>query len=131
MKKLLSTVLLALVALAGLAQNVNTWNEVIVGYSNVRPLTVTSVTLYEDRTEVSMFLDFRAGNWISIAKETYLQAGDQKYPVKDATVIKLGERQIAWKDVSRVQLWPEKCMVLFYAPAWWLRTDLQPCADRH
>ncbi len=52
MKKLLSTVLLALVALAGLAQNVNTWNEVIVGYSNVRPLTVTSVTLYEDRTEV-------------------------------------------------------------------------------
>lgn len=39
----------------------------------------------------------------------------------DARVIKLGERQIAWKDVSRVQLWPEKCMVLFYAPAWWLR----------
>ena len=39
----------------------------------------------------------------------------------DARVIKLSERQIAWKDVSRVQLWPEKCMVLFYAPAWWLR----------
>jgi thiol-disulfide isomerase/thioredoxin len=92
MKKLLSTVLLALVALAGLAQNVNTWNEVIVGYSNVRPLTVTNVTLYEDRTEVSMFLDFQAGNWISIAKETYLQAGGQKYQVKDATIIKLGER---------------------------------------
>ena len=39
----------------------------------------------------------------------------------DTRVIKLSERQIAWKDVSRVQLWPEKCMVLFYAPAWWLR----------
>ena len=36
-------------------------------------------------------------------------------------VVKLSERQIAWKDVSRVQLWPEKCMVLFYAPSWWLR----------
>ena len=36
-------------------------------------------------------------------------------------VLKLAERQIAWKDVSRVQLWPEKCMVLFYAPSWWLR----------
>ena len=39
----------------------------------------------------------------------------------DSRVVKLSERQIAWKDVSRVQLWPEKCMVLFYAPAWWLR----------
>ena len=36
-------------------------------------------------------------------------------------VVKLSERKIAWKDVARVQLWPEKCMVLFYAPAWWLR----------
>ena len=41
--------------------------------------------------------------------------------VGDARVIRLSERQIAWKDISRVQLWPEKCMVLFYAPAWWLR----------
>ena len=36
-------------------------------------------------------------------------------------VLKLSERQIAWKEISRVQLWPEKCMVLFYAPSWWLR----------
>ena len=36
-------------------------------------------------------------------------------------VVKLSERHIAWKDISRVQLWPEKCMVLFYAPSWWLR----------
>ncbi len=42
-------------------------------------------------------------------------------PEEDPRVMKLSERQIAWKDVSRVQLWPEKCMVLFYAPAWWLR----------
>ncbi len=36
-------------------------------------------------------------------------------------VVKLSERHIAWKDICRVQLWPEKCMVLFYAPSWWLR----------
>ena len=36
-------------------------------------------------------------------------------------VMKLAERKIAWKDISRVQLWTEKCMVLFYAPSWWLR----------
>ncbi len=39
----------------------------------------------------------------------------------DSGALKLGERQIAWKDIARVQLWPEKCMVLFYAPSWWLR----------
>ena len=36
-------------------------------------------------------------------------------------VLKLSERHIAWKDIARVQLWPEKCMALFYAPVWWLR----------
>ena len=40
---------------------------------------------------------------------------------EDPGTLKLGERQIAWKDIARVQLWPEKCMVLFYAPSWWLR----------
>ncbi len=36
-------------------------------------------------------------------------------------VIRLAARDLAWKDVARVQLWPEKCMILFYSPAWWLR----------
>ena len=39
----------------------------------------------------------------------------------EVPVLKLGERSIAWKDVARVQLWPEKCMILIYAPAWWMR----------
>ena len=38
-----------------------------------------------------------------------------------APVVKLSERDLAWKDVARVQLWPEKCMILYYAPAGWLR----------
>ena len=36
-----------------------------------------------------------------------------------APVLKLGEKHLAWKDVARVQLWPEKCMILYYAPGWW------------
>ncbi len=36
-------------------------------------------------------------------------------------LVKLGERHLPWREVSRVQLWPEKCVILFYAPAWWLR----------
>ena len=44
-----------------------------------------------------------------------------RIPEEAGKVLKLGERHLAWKDVARVQLWPEKCMTLFYAPGWWLR----------
>lgn len=36
------------------------------------------------------------------------------------------QQELLWKDVQRVQLWPEKNMVLFYAPAVWLRVAV-PC----
>lgn len=38
----------------------------------------------------------------------------------------IGQKELAWKDVARVQLWPEKTLILFYAPAWWMRLAL-PC----
>ena len=38
-----------------------------------------------------------------------------------SAVLKLGEKDLPWKNVARVQLWPEKCMILYYAPSWWLR----------
>jgi hypothetical protein len=37
------------------------------------------------------------------------------------SVLKLSEKDLPWKNVARVQLWPEKCMILYYAPSWWLR----------
>ncbi len=37
------------------------------------------------------------------------------------SVLKLGENDLSWKNVARVQLWPEKCMILYYAPSWWMR----------
>ena len=42
-------------------------------------------------------------------------------PIAPDQVIRLSERDLPWKNVARVQLWPEKCMILFYAPGWWLR----------
>jgi len=39
----------------------------------------------------------------------------------DAPMLLLSRRDIAWKDIARVQLWPEKTLMLLYAPAWWLR----------
>ena len=36
-------------------------------------------------------------------------------------VLKISEKDLPWKNVARVQLWPEKCMILFYAPSWWMQ----------
>lgn len=44
----------------------------------------------------------------------------------DENLLLISSREIAWKDVQRVQLWPEKSMILFYAPKWWMRVAL-PC----
>lgn len=42
-------------------------------------------------------------------------------PGQKPSVLKLSEKDLLWKNIARVQLWPEKCMVLYYAPGWWLR----------
>ena len=44
----------------------------------------------------------------------------------DDNLLMLSAREIAWKDIQRVQLWPEKTMILLYAPKWWMRVAL-PC----
>lgn len=43
------------------------------------------------------------------------------------TVLMVQTREIAWKEISRVQLWPEKATVLLYAPNWWMRLAV-PCS---
>lgn len=44
----------------------------------------------------------------------------------DERLLLVASREIAWKDIQRVQLWPEKTMILLYAPRWWMRVSL-PC----
>ena len=44
----------------------------------------------------------------------------------DENLLLVSSTEIAWKDITRVQLWPEKNIILFYAPKWWMRLAL-PC----
>ncbi len=46
---------------------------------------------------------------------------NEAVPAGESTVVRLSERHLTWREIARVQLWPEKCTVLFYAPGWWLR----------
>ena len=36
-------------------------------------------------------------------------------------MVLVSQREIVWRDIARVQLWPEKQLILLYAPAWWMR----------
>ena len=36
-------------------------------------------------------------------------------------MVLVGQKEIAWRDVARIQLWPEKQLILIYAPRWWMR----------
>ena len=61
------------------------------GYANTNAVKVTHVAIYEDRTELSMHIDFIKGQWIAIAPNTVVKADGKEYMVKKATVLTLGE----------------------------------------
>ncbi len=90
MKRQLAIILLIFLAMAGQAQN-KIWNEVIVGYANVPVINVTRVSMYADRTDVSLRINLRKGQQIGFVPGTALKTDGKEYTVKDATVIKLGE----------------------------------------
>ena len=91
-KQIIITALLALIWVAGQAQE-TVWNNVVAGYNNTqRTVSVTKVDFLADRTDVVIHIDYVAGQWIRIAKDTYLEADGKQYPVKDAAVIQLGEQ---------------------------------------
>ena len=91
MKKLLSTIVLAITCVAVLAQKSKVWNDVITGYCNIPVINITKVTFTPDSTEVCMRLSFRAGKQFGFTSGTHLKVGTQQYAVKNATVIKLNE----------------------------------------
>ena len=93
MKKLLSIILLALVALTGMAQT-RVWNDIVMGYASVPVIKVTKVAFYDDRTEVFLHLDMPehvVGRSIPIVSNPTLLADGKTYAAKGATVISLTE----------------------------------------
>lgn len=42
-------------------------------------------------------------------------------PDAQEPMVLIGQKEIAWRDVARIQLWPEKLLILVYAPRWWMR----------
>lgn len=93
MKKIIATLLLALVATTGWAQK-KVWDNIVTGYANTPIIKVTKVAIYDDRTEVFLRLEGpqqMAGESVPLATKPTLTADGKTYAVKGATVISLTE----------------------------------------
>ena len=66
-------------------------------------------TWLSDPTPLRLLLHFRSP---SLLKER-----DPDTP----QVLLISEKNVSWSDLKRIQLWPEKLIILFYAPAPWCR----------
>ena len=82
MKKIIATLLLALVATTGWAQK-KVWDNVVTGYANVPIIKVTKVAIYDDRTEVFLRLEVpqqMAGESMPMAAKPTLTADGKDMP---------------------------------------------------
>lgn len=55
-----------------------------------------------------------------------LRSPQLRQQTDESGLLLIASREIPWKEIRRVQLWPEKTLILIYAPRWWQRLAL-PC----
>ena len=92
-KKTIITLLLTLVAVVGQAQT-KVWNKIVTGYVNVPIISISKVSIYDDRTEVFFHLEVpqqKTGDTVPLATKPTLCADGKEYAVKGATGISLTE----------------------------------------
>ncbi len=92
-KQTFITILLAFFAVVGQAQT-KVWNKIMTGYVNVPVISITKVSIDNDRTEVFFHLEVpqqKTGDSVPLATKPTLRADGKEYAVKGATVISLTE----------------------------------------
>ena len=92
-KQTIITILLAFFAVMGHAQK-KVWNKIMTGYVNVPIISITKVSIDNDRTEVFFHLEVpqqKTGDSVPLATKPTLRADGKEYAVKGATVISLTE----------------------------------------
>ncbi len=92
-KQTIITILLAFFAVMGHAQK-KVWNKIMTGYVNVPIISITKVSIDNDRTEVFFHLEVpqqKTGDSVPLATKPTLRADGKEFAVKGATVISLTE----------------------------------------
>lgn len=131
-KRTIITILFFCTAFIGQAQVI--WNEVVTGYANTPYVSVAKVAIYDDRTEMTLHIDFLKGQWIRIAPNTMLQADGKDYMVKKATVLTLGESYVLTEDTLNFVLTFEPLPMTtkkfeLVEPHGWLVTNIRSTND--
>ena len=109
-KLLLSTVMLAFVAMTGQAKDV-VWDQPTIEFGTSNgdgffhlALDVTKVELKDNETVVYITASQRSDYpdfWFRFAEDTYLKVGEQRYTVVSADGIELGKQEQSHKDGKR------------------------------
>ncbi|MBP5713731.1 MAG: redoxin domain-containing protein [Prevotella sp.] len=109
-KLLLSTVMLAFVAMTGQAKEV-VWDQPTIEYGTSNgdgffnlALDVTKVELKDNETVVYITAQQRSDYpdfWFRFAEDTYLKVGEQRFTVTSADGIELGKQEQSHKDGKR------------------------------
>ena len=106
---LLAVILFVLSCLTGQAQT-KVWANIVAGYANTPVVKVTRVAMYEDRTELSMFIDLVKGRWIAISPNTVLKTEGKEYVVKKERFLQ--SDLFSFMAVS-IAVWYLQCRRLF------------------
>ena len=88
--KFLVSLALAFAGISAWAQS-KIWDEVVTGFPSDWTIDVTRVAMHSDRTEVTLHIEFMAGQKLGLKPSTMLVADGKQYAVRSISSFTLGE----------------------------------------
>ena len=132
---LAAAVLIGLEALSGGAAAVQKLLEggflhILGGLVLIFFLAVWLVLLLQGEETIACAVDSNGAHVTQyLDSPTPLQLAMRLKPAAQGERVLVGQKDIPWKDIARVQLWEDKLLILFYAPKWWMRLALPVTPD--
>ena len=109
-KQNMITILLALVAMAGQAQDTILWQRPAIGYSDIPYFQIQKVELTKEQTALHVRMSLMPGLGFFLKSTCYLQANGKQYESIGSDSIKLDGNRIVMDDTGK------KDFVLYFKP---------------
>jgi thiol-disulfide isomerase/thioredoxin len=109
-KQNMITILLALVAMAGQAQDTILWQSPAIGYSDIPYFQIQKVELTKEQTALHVRMSLMPGLGFFLKSTCYLQANGKQYESIGSDSIKLDGNRIVMDDTGK------KDFVLYFKP---------------
>ena len=109
-KQIMITILLALVAMAGQAQDTILWKSPAIGYSDIPYFQIQKVELTKEQTALHVRMSLMPGLGFFLKSTCYLQANGKQYESIGSDNIQLDGNRIVMDDTGK------KDFVLYFKP---------------